>query len=88
MNRRSQPAVTLRSSKVVDLLKELTKNGKSQVSVVEEALERVTRDREESLAAARARIREAQDIIASEPRIYASMAEFDAAEYDEDGLPR
>lgn len=88
--RRRQPAITIRSEKALARLALLTRDGRSRVEVLEEALERmplppaplVARDREAIIA----RI---QAIVASVPkRRYSTMAEIDAEMWDEDGLPR
>jgi hypothetical protein len=39
--RRSQPAITIRSQRAVDRLKILTRGGRSQTSVIEEALDKL-----------------------------------------------
>lgn len=87
--RRLQPAITIRSQKAVDRLKVLTRDGRSQTSVIEEALEKLP------ALGKPANIDEARIIfdtlaarIAAKPRRFASMAEFDAYEYDERGNPR
>lgn len=41
MNRRSQKQITIRSDRAAALLKLLTRDGRSQVSVIEEALDRM-----------------------------------------------
>jgi hypothetical protein len=43
--RRSLPSITIRSQRAADLLGRLTKNGRSQVEVIEEALERLSDQR-------------------------------------------
>ena len=85
--RRAQPAITIRSQQAYDRLRLLSRDGRSQVQIVEEALERmpvpvpVPRDeRAEKLAridATLARLHLRADI--------PTMAEFDAREYDERG---
>jgi antitoxin VapB len=84
--RRQQRGVTIRSDHALARLALLTRDGRSQVEVVEEALDRmplpVTSDREALIADIRA-------IQARVPkRAYPSMAELDAEFYDEEGLPR
>lgn len=82
--RRAQPALTIRSARAVERLKLLTRDGRSQAQVVEEALERmpvppVADDFDawrQRLAPVLERLRKAG---------LPSMAEFDAQEYDEDG---
>ena len=73
--RRKQPSITIRSQRAVERLKLLTRDGRSQAAIVEEALER----RE-------ARIMEILERI--DPDSIPTMAEFDAREYDERGNPR
>ncbi len=85
--RRAQPAVTIRSQQVVDRLKLLTRDGRSQVEIVEEALARMPEpsllahddDRWAGIAEIQAQARR---------ETIPSMAEFDAREYDENGSPR
>lgn len=43
--RRNQPAITIRSSRATDLLRRLTTGGRSQVDIIEEALERMASER-------------------------------------------
>jgi hypothetical protein len=89
--RRSQPAITIRSQKAVDRLKLLTRGGRSQTSVIEEALERlpdpaVAEDAEKERRAEFMRlIVDIQAGVARHPFRFVSMAEFDAHEYDERG---
>lgn len=88
--RRKQPAVTIRSSKVVELLKVLTRNGRSQTQVVEDALERMPRPdpSQAEMEAWLSEIRAIQELAAKTPFRYEDMADFDRKEYDERGLPR
>lgn len=86
--RRSQQPITIRSDRAAARLAMLTRNGRSQAQVIEEALEAMpvpdsVDDRSERLArinAIVAKLRQRTDI--------PSMAEFDAREYDERGNPR
>lgn len=86
--RRSQQPITIRSDRAAARLALLTRNGRSQAQVIEEALEAMpvpdsVDDRSERLArinAIVAKLRQRTDI--------PSMAEFDAREYDERGNPR
>lgn len=86
-SRRQQRAITIRSDHALARLALLARDGRSQVQVIEEALDRMPVpkplfDRAER----RARI---EAILASVPkRKYPTMAEIDAELYDEDGLPR
>jgi hypothetical protein len=87
--RRKQPPITIRSERALQRLKVLTRTGRSQAEVIEEALDRMPEpggDTADDKAARRARI---EAILA---QLSASglptMAEFDRAEYDESGNPR
>jgi antitoxin VapB len=90
MNRRAQKPITIRSDRAAARLAILTRGGRSQVQVIEEALERmpVPPSQEEKSETRLAAIRAIQDQVAAERHLYPSMAEFDREEYDEDGLPR
>ena len=90
-SRRAQPALTICSTRAVERLKLLTRDGRSQAQVVEEALERMPlprggRSRSSSEDARMARIELLIDRLATAD--LPSMAEFDAMEYDEFGNPR
>jgi hypothetical protein len=78
MNRRSQQAIAFRSDRAAARLRLLTRDGRSQVSVIEDALDRMPAP--DLTDARRGRI---TNVI--EPL---TMAEFDALEYDEFGDPR
>lgn len=85
--RRQQPAITIRSRRALDRLRLLMCNGRSQVAVIEEALDRMPLPPEaDDIEARRARIMAILDRI--DPSTIPSMAEFDAREYDERGSPR
>lgn len=43
--RRHQPPITIRSARAVELLRRLTSGGRSQVDIIEEALERMASQR-------------------------------------------
>lgn len=85
--RRQQPPITIRSERARARLELLTRGGRSQVDVIEEALERMPLpptmlSREEKIARIDA-------ILATVPkRRYPSMAELDAELYDEEGSCR
>lgn len=85
--RRHQPPITIRSERARARLELLTRGGRSQVDVIEEALERMPLpptmlSREEKIARIDA-------ILATVPkRRYPSMAELDAELYDEEGSCR
>lgn len=82
--RRQQPPITIRSERARARLELLTRGGRSQVDVIEEALERMPLpppllSREEKIARIDA-------ILATVPRRkYPTMAELDAELYDEEG---
>ena len=82
--RRQQRAITIRSDHALARLALLTRGGRSQVQVIEEALDRVPLPRQEAdKAGRRARI---EAILATVPkRNYPTMAELDALEYDDEG---
>lgn len=86
--RRKQPPITIRSERAMRRLKALTRTGRSQVEVIEEALDRMPDPPSENsdLDARRARI----DAITRRTAAsnIPSMSEFDAREYDERGNPR
>lgn len=85
--RRKQRAITIRSNHALKRLELLARDGRSQVDIIEEALDRMPlpkpgRDREAFIAKIKA-------IQASIPQgTFPSMAEIDAEMWDEDGLPR
>ena len=88
--RRAQQPITIRSDRAAARLKLLTRDGRSQAQVIEEALEAVSApdvagDNPER-AALVARIE--ATIAELRKRPMPSMAEFDAREYDERGNPR
>jgi len=82
--RRQQRAITIRSDRALARLALLTRGGRSQVQVIEEALDRMPLPRQEAdKVGRRARI---EAILATVPkRNYPSMAELDALEYDDEG---
>lgn len=89
LNRRLQQPITIRSDRAAARLRALTRTGRSQAAVIEEALDLmpeppVASDPTEWLAT----IAEIQAMYRDEGGLYRSMAEFDAAEYDADGNPR
>jgi antitoxin VapB len=85
--RRKQRAITIRSDHALRRLEMLARDGRSQVEIIEEALDRMPLPKPVSdTAARRARI---EDILARVPkRKYPTMAEIDAELWDEEGLPR
>jgi antitoxin VapB len=86
--RRAQQPITIRSDRAAARLRLLTRDGRSQAQVIEEALEAVPlpetvdnpSERLARINAIVAKLRQRTDI--------PSMAEFDAREYDERGNPR
>lgn len=82
--RRQQRSITIRSDHALARLALLTRDGRSQVQVIEEALDRMPLPRQQAdKAARRARV---DAILATVPRKnYPTMAELDALEYDEEG---
>jgi hypothetical protein len=84
--RRLQPAITIRSQKAVDRLKLLTRDGRSQTAVIEEALEKMAEPlAPDTIETIRAQIEKASIRYAARPRRWRTMAEFDEHEYDENG---
>jgi hypothetical protein len=84
--RRAQTPISFRSDKAAALLSVLTKGGRSQATVIEEALERLPIPKVSAQEAARrARMRELIHQLATRDPPIPSMAEFDAMEYDENG---
>lgn len=98
--RRAQKPITIRSDRAADRLAVLTRDGRSQAKVIEEALDRMpdpepvvrpsTTYRPRLLTAdEQAQLHRIEAILAGiPPGSIMSMKEFDALEYDEDGLPR
>jgi hypothetical protein len=88
--RRQQTPITIRSDRAAERLAILTRAGKSQAEVIEDALENAPAPptEEEERAAFLAEIREISARSAAEPHRWKSMAEFDEATYDERGLLR
>ena len=86
--RRKQPSVTVRSARAVERLKLLTRDGRSQARVIEEALDRMPLPvgEDDDIAARRARIERIIDRLSRSG--LPTMAEFDREEYDESGNPR
>lgn len=82
--RRKQKPISIRSDRAAARLEQLTRDGRSQTDVIEEALERMPlpkrdRDREEWL-------RRIDALAAAIPKgSIMTMEEFDALEYDENG---
>lgn len=80
--RRAQPALTIRSSRAIERLKLLTRDGRSQAQVVEEALERMPLPAVLGTDAVEARIARIRPILEKLANSgIPSMAEFDAKEY-------
>ena len=85
MTRRAQQPITVRSDRAAQRLALLTRDGRSQASVIEEALERMPLP-DDAQAELRARIEAILDGTAHS--VVQPMAAFDASEYDEHGQPR
>jgi hypothetical protein len=87
MTRRAQQPITIRSDRAAARLALLTRDGRSQARVIEEALERMPVPQPADEVAERlARIERTLDRFAAGD--VPSMAEFDAREYDDRGNPR
>lgn len=86
--RRQQASITIRSDKAAALLDQFAASGRSKVSIIEDALERLPIRPDHPLEAERrtriARVLERLTARADIP----SMIEFDAREYDVRGNPR
>lgn len=86
-SRRQQRAITIRSDHALARLALLTRDGRSQVKVIEEALDRLPVPKGAvDLEAFRRKV----DAILSgmDTTTVPTMAEFDAVTYDDSGLPR
>lgn len=87
--RRSQQPITIRSDKAAARLAILTRSGRSQAEVIEEALDRLPDPADEAVRAAKlARLDAIIELLANRDPPIPSMAEFDAREYDARGNPR
>lgn len=87
--RRKQTPITIRSDRAAARLKLLTRDGRSQAEVIEEALERLPVREKPDEERRRRRRAELDALIARiPPGSIMSMKEFDALEYDENGDPR
>jgi hypothetical protein len=87
MSRRSQQPIAFRSDWAAARLRLLTRDGRTQVSVIEEALAsmpvpELKGDRKAGLLA---EIKAIQESVAKSGHRIPTMAEFDALEYDENG---
>jgi len=88
--RRAQQAITIRSDRAAARLALLTRDGRSQARVIEDALDQVpvpppiVDDEAEFMAA----MRDIAALYRQEGGRIRTMAEFDAEEYDADGNPR
>jgi antitoxin VapB len=85
--RRAQTPITIRSDRAAARLALLKRPGRSQASIIEEALERLPLPQPTGDAATRLRRLEriVEGFGGSEPR---TMASFDAENYDDRGQPR
>ncbi len=85
--RRKQRAITIRSDRALARLALLTRDGRSQVQVIEEALDRLPVPRAHAdLDTFRRKIDAILDDV--DHTMIPTMLEFDAATYDENGLPK
>lgn len=85
--RRKQRAITIRSDHALKRLEMLARDGRSQAEIIEEALDRMPLPT--AAPALEAFRRKVEAILADvDPKTIPSMDEFDAATYDENGLPR
>lgn len=86
-SRRQQRAITIRSDHALARLALLTRDGRSQVRVIEEALDRLPVPKQITESTARrARI---EAILARVPKQnYPAMAELDAENFDDEGNSR
>ena len=87
MQRRQQKPITIRSNRAVERLRLLTRDGRSQAAVIEEALDSMPLPlpRKKDIDTIRA---ELEALIGKIDHPIPSMKEFDAREYDEHGNPR
>ena len=85
LQRRAQQPITIRSDRAAARLKLLTKDGRSQAAVIEEALDRLPVPPEANDRAAKLARIDATLALLHRRADIPSMAEFDAREYDERG---
>ena len=80
----------IRSDFVADRLKKMARNGKSQAVILEELMANVPVEdtHQDPRADLKAFLTDLAKRGGAKPRRFASMAEFDAHEYDERGNPR
>lgn len=88
MIRRGQQAITIRSDRAAARLKLLTRDGRSQAQVIEEALESLAVPPAEDGDVKRRRAELEALLDSFDPTTIPSMAAFDAREYDDLGNPR
>jgi antitoxin VapB len=88
--RRKQTPITIRSDRAAARLKLLTRGGRSQADVIEEALERLPAPAADSdEARIERRLAEINALLETiDPATIPTMEEFDRTEYDENGMPR
>lgn len=86
--RRAQQPITIRSDRAAERLRILTRDGRSQARVVEEALDRMPEPRQPVRTSDEYFTRMAEIQEQARRDNIPSMAEFDAREYDADGNPR
>lgn len=84
--RRKQKPISIRSDRAAARLKQLTRDGRSQTEVIEEALERLPLPKPSDNDRWR---QELEALIAQIPKgSIMTMKAFDSLEYDENGDPR
>lgn len=88
--RRAQQAITIRSDRAAARLALLTRDGRSQVRVIEDALDRLPMPEPATdiVAERITALRAIAELYRREGGRVRTMAEFDAEEYDADGNPR
>ncbi|HLL30977.1 MAG TPA: hypothetical protein VK403_08275 [Allosphingosinicella sp.] len=86
--RRKQTSITIRSDRAAERLALLTRTGRSQAEIIEDALDEVALppSEEDERQAFLDRIDEITRRAAARPRKWKCLAEFDEATYDERGL--
>jgi hypothetical protein len=81
--RRQQRRIAFASDRAFARLKKLTSDGRSQVDVIEEALDRMPLPKSDDRGQV---IREIHELLAGLPKkVYPTMQQLDADEYDDDG---
>lgn len=84
--RRQQATISFQSDRAKARLAVLTRGGRSQAEIMEEALDRMPEPESVDIDARRAEIEAILDRV--DRSVAMTIEEFDALEYDRDGLPR